>query len=100
MKVDYTRPAYGTSGTYGSDLTTPRTSTQVASSPSGADTLSISGDVALAKRALIAAQATSDTRPDAVARGKALVESGNAGVDLEELSDALISRLLESWRME
>lgn len=100
MKVDYTRPAYGTSATYGTELSTPRTSTQVASSASGEDTLSISGDVAFAKRALTAVNDSPDVRPEAVARGKALVESGAAGMDLEALSDALISRLLESWRME
>jgi hypothetical protein len=43
---------------------------------------------------------SSGNRPEAVARGKALVESGKAGTDIEAISDALIARLLESWRMD
>lgn len=100
MKVDYTRPTYGTTGSYAVDTTNPRSSTQVSTGTPASDSLSISGDVGLAKRAMEAISQSSGNRPEAVARGKALVESGKAGTDVEAISDALISRLLESWRMD
>jgi hypothetical protein len=96
MKVDHTRPAYGTQGTYGVDASAPRSGNQVATgTPS--DTLNISGDVELAARAMAAAAATPDIRPEAVARGRAAIAKG---VDVDALSDAMVSHLLESWRME
>jgi len=95
MKVDYTRPAYGTSGTYGADLAARKSGTQVSTGTPASDSLSISGDVGLATRAMAAASAAPDIRPDAVARGQALLEKG---VDTAALSDAMISGLLESWR--
>jgi len=97
MKVDNTRPAYGTTGTYGVDTANPRSSAQVSTGAPASDTLSFSGDVELAERAMAAASASSDIRPEAVARGKELLKSP---VDVEALSDAMISRMLEAWRME
>ena len=97
MKVDNTRPAYGTTGTYGVDSSAHRSGHQVSTGTPTSDTLSISGDVELAARAMAAATTTSDIRPAAVARGKAAI---GRGVDVDALSDAMISRLLESWRME
>jgi len=97
MKVDYTRPAYGTSGTYGADASAPRSSNQVSTGTPTSDSLSISGDVELVKRAMVAASSSSDIRPEAVARGKAAIQKG---VDVEALSEQMISHLTESWRIE
>lgn len=97
MKVDNTRPAYGTSGIYGVDSSAPRSGNQVSTGTPASDTLSISGDVELAARAMAAAKTSSDIRPDAVARGKAAIAKG---VDVDALSDAMVSNLLETWRME
>ena len=97
MNVDNSRPAYGTSGTYAVDASAPRAGNQVSTGTPAADTLSISGDVELAARAMAAAKASSDIRPEAVARGKAAVAKG---VDVDALSDAMVSNLFESWRME
>lgn len=94
MKVDYNRPAYSTSGTYGIDGSAAKTQgTQASSGMTSSDAVSISGDVELAAKALAAANATPDIRPDAVARGQALLKNG---IDLETLSDAM----LNAWRME
>jgi hypothetical protein len=100
MKVDLTRTAFGTTGTYGVDASSPRSSAQVSAGTPASDTLSISGDAGLAERALAAVKASPAIRPEAVARGKQLIQSGAAGADLEALSDSLISRMLESWPME
>ena len=91
MKVDYTRPAVGT---YGVDVKASRAGAQ-GSSARGQDSATLSGDVALVSKALAAATAEPGIRPEAVARGKAIVES-NQPLDVEALSDALIDRLLES----
>ncbi len=101
MKVDNTRTAFGASGTYGVDGPNPRSSSaRVPAGTPASDTLSLSGDVGLAERALAAVKTSPAIRPDAVARGKQLIQSGAAGADLEALSDALISQLLESWPMQ
>ena len=97
MKVDYTRPAYGTAGTYGVDSSTSRPSAQVSTGASSSDTVSMSGDLGLAERALSAANKTPDIRPEAVERGRALIAKP---VDVEQLSDAMVYRLLESWKTE
>ena len=94
MKVDYTRPAYGTAGTYGVDGSAAKAQgAQASSSTTDSDAVSISGDVELAAKALAAVNATPDIRPDAVARGQALLKNG---IDVEALSDAM----LNAWRME
>jgi anti-sigma28 factor (negative regulator of flagellin synthesis) len=100
MKVDHSQPPYGTSGSFGIDANGPRANAQVATGTPASDTLSISGDVELAERAMAAAKSSLDIRPDAVARGKALIESGRAGADAEAIADAMIDRLLDSWRMD
>jgi hypothetical protein len=97
MKVDTTRPAYGTQGTYGVEHSTPRPGGQVSTGTPSADSLSFSGDVELAKQAMAAASASPAIRPDAVARGRELIRNG---VDVEALSDAMITRALGAWRTE
>ncbi len=97
MKVDNSRPAYGTAGPYGVDTPAARSSTQASTGSPASDTLSISGDVELAARAMAAAKDAPDIRPEAVARGKALLAKG---VDVEALSDAMLTRFLEWGQME
>ena len=97
MKVDYTRPAYGTAGTYGADASTARSSNPVSTGASPSDTLNISGDVELAKQAMAAVSASPDIRSEAVARGKASIARG---VDVDALADAMLTNMSESWRIE
>ncbi len=96
MKVDTTRQAYGTQGTYGVEHSTSRPGGQV-STGTQSDSLSISGDVELATQAMAAASTSPGIRPEAVARGKELIKNG---VDVEALSDAMITRALDAWRTE
>ncbi len=62
----------------------------------GRDEVTVSADAQLASSAVEAAKLASDVRPDAVARGKALLESGKLGTDTNGLADALIDRMLNS----
>lgn len=96
MKVDHTRPAVGS---YGVDVRTSRAGVHGPSARSG-DSAQMSGDVELARKAMAVATAEPGIRPEAVARGRALLERGEAGANADALADAMISRLLESWRME
>ena len=68
----------------------------IASAPPSApaDTAQISGDVALATRAMTAAQSASDVRPDVVARATALLQNGQVGQDLDHLANTMIDSLL------
>ena len=67
-----------------------------AAAPSAADHVSVSADAQLASAAIAAAEKTPDVRPEAVARGRALLESGTLGADTERLADKLIDRALDS----
>ena len=95
MKVDYTRPTYGTTGTYGVDSSTTRPASAPTTS-AASDSVSISGDMGLAERALSAAKNSPAIRPEAVERGRARLAQG---IDVEALSDAMVSHLLESWKI-
>lgn len=59
------------------------------------DAVAVSGEARLRAEALTAAAAAPDIRPDAVARGRALLESGQLGGDPVALADRLIDALLE-----
>ena len=61
----------------------------------GQDAVRLSPDLRLADQAVRAASADAD-RPDAVARGRALVASGTLGGDVERLADRMIDALLHS----
>jgi anti-sigma28 factor (negative regulator of flagellin synthesis) len=58
------------------------------------DAVTVSSDVALAQKAIDAASEPVAVRPEAVARGKALLESGKLGADAHKLADALIQSLM------
>lgn len=60
-----------------------------------ADQVRLSSTGQLAATAAAAASAAPDIRPEAVARGRALIESGDLGRDAARLADALIDSLLD-----
>ena len=59
------------------------------------DTVSLSGELRLADEAVRAAALSGDVRPEAVARARALFQSGSLGSDLEALADKIIDSLTE-----
>ena len=59
------------------------------------DNVRLSGDLQLATRAFEAASAEED-RTQVVAQAKALLESGELGVDVDELADRMVDALLHS----
>jgi len=61
----------------------------------GGDTVQVSSGAKLAAAAIDAAQSAPDVRPDKVARGKALLASGQLGADSTQLADSLIDKMLE-----
>lgn len=58
------------------------------------DAVTVSSDVALAQRAIDSASQPVAVRPEAVARGKALLDSGELGADAQKLADSMIQRLM------
>jgi flagellar biosynthesis anti-sigma factor FlgM len=66
------------------------------SSTAGADQFNASRSAKLANSAIDAATHTSDIRPEAVARAKALLADGKIGNDPQRLADALIDSLLKN----
>jgi flagellar biosynthesis anti-sigma factor FlgM len=60
-----------------------------------ADQVRLSNAGQLAATAAAAANAAPDVRPEAVARGRALLERGELGKDAGKLADALIDSLLD-----
>jgi flagellar biosynthesis anti-sigma factor FlgM len=62
----------------------------------GTDQVRVSSDAQLASAAIAAAEKAPDIRPEAVARGRALLNSGKLGADAESLADKLIDRGIES----
>lgn len=61
----------------------------------GTDAVQVSDEARLRAEALAAALEAPAIRPDAVARGKALLESGTLGSDPAALADRLIDALLD-----
>jgi flagellar biosynthesis anti-sigma factor FlgM len=71
--------------------------TQTSGTPAPAtDQVRVSSDAKLASAAISAVESAPDVRPEAVARGKALLDSGRLGTDAERLADKMIDRGLES----
>lgn len=60
-----------------------------------ADQVRVSTTSQLAATAAAAANEAPDVRPEAVARGRALLERGALGTDANRLADALIDSLLD-----
>jgi len=66
------------------------------SSDPPADAVTLSGTIRLADDAVLAAAVSGDVRPEAVARARQLLESGQLGADPEALAGRIIDSLLES----
>ena len=60
------------------------------------DVVEFSPAVAIANAAVKSAAVSTDVRPEAVARAKALLEAGQVGQDLDALADKIIDSLLDS----
>lgn len=58
------------------------------------DAFTVSPELALANKAIDSASQPIAVRPEAVARGRALLEGGQLGNDATALADVLISRML------
>jgi len=61
------------------------------------DGVRLSGEARLAQEATrqLSAAGVGEVRPDAVARGRALLESGQLGADTEILADAMLEALID-----
>jgi hypothetical protein len=79
----------GVAATSAQQVTEPRRAT-------GTDSVRLSGELRLADEAVRAAALAAEVRPDAVARARALLESGELGRDVSALADSIIDSLLES----
>jgi anti-sigma28 factor (negative regulator of flagellin synthesis) len=96
MKIDGNRPNVDASAASRADAARIAAGKARDKDAHGAgDAVTVSGDVALAQQAIDAANKPAEVRPDAVARGKALLASGKLGADAQGLADTLIQRLLE-----
>lgn len=65
-----------------------------AAMPPGGDAVQVSDEARLRAAALKAVEDAPAIRPEAVARGKALLESGKLGADAGALADRMIDALL------
>ena len=57
------------------------------------DSVRLSGDLRLANEAVKALQAPDGVRADRVARGRALLESGTLGADVDTLADRMLDAM-------
>lgn len=97
MKIDSNRNGLdplGTARAEGPDGTPQPAGAGAATPGSASDQVQLSSHAQLAGAAAKAAAGEPDVRPDAVARAKALIESGRLGDDPFKLADALIDRTL------
>ena len=93
MKVDPREESNGKVTALTSEVVRPHTEPKKVSSP---DTVRLSGDLRLADEAVRAAALSGDVRPEAVARARALLQSGSLGSDVEALADKIIDSLTET----
>jgi flagellar biosynthesis anti-sigma factor FlgM len=66
-----------------------------AAGTSGVDTVRVSSEAQLASNAIAAVKQLPEVRPEAVARGRALLQSGTLGADASRLADAILKDLLD-----
>lgn len=99
MKIDPQHIAPDAGSLTRVDATSPRATRGPSTEPAGrTDSVDVSAATALQRvvtQAVEAALTGPETRPDAVERGRALVESGELGRDAGALADAIIDSLLE-----
>ena len=92
MKVDPREQSNGKVTAITTDFVRPPAEPKKAGA---ADTVRLSGELRLADEAVRAAALSGDVRPEAVARARALFQSGSLGRDLEALADKIIDSLTE-----
>jgi|SRR5690348_4491285 hypothetical protein len=95
MKIEGNRPNVDASTVAGVDNTRVGQTSKGKGPLAGGDAVTVSPDAALAAKAIQAASRALEVRPDAVARGKALLAGGQLGRDADGLANALIQRLLD-----
>jgi flagellar biosynthesis anti-sigma factor FlgM len=98
MKIEGNRPTHETDALSRADAGKGKQTSQNRAADKG-DRVEVSGDAkqvqSLITSAVKAANDLPDVRPEAVARGKALLESGELGADANRLADAIINDLLK-----
>ena len=98
MKIDQNRANLDTMRNVGADAVRDEKAVAAGKAthdPRNADKVQLSSTGQLAASAAQAANDAPEVRPDAVARGKALLESGTLGSDPARLADAMIDSLLD-----
>jgi flagellar biosynthesis anti-sigma factor FlgM len=98
MKIDQNRANLDTLRNVGADAVRDEKAAAAGKAthdPRHADQVKLSSTGQLAAAAAQAANDAPEVRPDAVARGKALLESGTLGSDPARLADAMIDSLLD-----
>ena len=93
MKVDPREQTNGKVTAITSESVRPAAEAKTTSRP---DRVRLSDELRLADEAVRAAALSGDVRPEAVARARALFESGSLGRDLEALADKIIDSLTET----
>ena len=97
MKIEGNRPNVDSSAAGKIDAArTASSKGKDQASRANGDAVTVSPDVELAQRAIDSASQPTAVRPDAVARGKALLASGSLGTDAGQLADTLIQRMLDN----
>jgi flagellar biosynthesis anti-sigma factor FlgM len=98
MKIDGNRPAHEAEALARADAGKGHKPAPNRTAPAG-DRVEVSADAqkaqGLVADAVKAVNALPDVRPEAVARGRARLESGDLGADATKLADALIDDLLK-----
>jgi flagellar biosynthesis anti-sigma factor FlgM len=97
MKIEVNRPNVEAAQTdRTAAATTPKRTghTKAAGAKPAADEVRVSSGAQLAANAIAAATQSPDVRPEAVARGRALLAAGKLGTDANKLADALIDSAL------
>lgn len=96
MKIEGNRPNVDPSAAAKVDASRAESKKGKEAGRSSGDAVTVSNDVHLAQKAIdTASQSFGGVRPDAVARGKALLASGELGADAHKLADTLIQRLID-----
>src|SRR5262245_1407530 len=96
MKVDDPRAHFNLPVTPATDVKKTPVVRRDVESTGTKDAVSLSSDLRLADEAVRAAALAGDVRPEAVARARALLASGELGADLSRLANRLIESLTES----
>jgi hypothetical protein len=96
MRIEHPR-AHSTPATGPASADSSRTAASAAAAPGPEDRVSLSAGLRLVKAAIDEARSTDPgIRPEAVARGAALIASGEIDADLAGLAERLLPDLIDS----